>query len=104
VRDAQAAKVKILLQFREHGHMTYDLDCEGLPLTVRVFPTDDGGWRIEARSTEAADAVVIHGAGESRGDALTAVLLAWNAAAITSGVGRVDGDGLATAMRAVRAV
>lgn len=98
--------VKIVQQFRERTNMTYDLDCSGLPLTLRVFPTDPEGtqWRIEARSTDAVDAVVITGAGVTRRDALTEVVRVWNEREATSTVRPLDGEALMTAMRDVRAV
>ena len=100
------ATVKIVQQFRERANMTYDLDCSGMPLTLRIFPTDEERWRIEASSAQAADAVAISAVGASRRDALGAVLRAWNErAASSSSCGRpIDGEGLLLAMSDVKAI
>src|ERR1041385_6075397 len=42
---------RITVQFREPANMTYELDCGGVALVVRVFfQTDDGKWRISVQS------------------------------------------------------
>lgn len=96
--------VKIVQQFRERSNMTYDLDCSGVPLTLRIFPTEPDGapWRIEARSTDAAGAVVITGSAATRRDALAEVVRAWNAD--NAAARPLDGEALLSAMRDVRAV
>jgi hypothetical protein len=101
--EKAAPTVKIVLQFRERANMTYDLDCAGMPLTIRVFPIDDETWRIEARSTDAASAVVISASAATRRDALGAVLGQWNERA-SSGGAPIDADGLLRAMSDVRAI
>lgn len=99
-----APKVKVVQQFRERINTTYELDCDGVPLTVRVFPIERDRWRVEARSSEAGDAVVISGLGATRLEALGEVVRAWNESAATSRAVALDGAGLSTALRDVKAV
>jgi RNA recognition motif-containing protein len=94
--------VTIKQQFRERGHMTYDLDCAGVPLTLRIFPEGEGDeWRIEARSTEAEDAVVLSSSGTVRRTVLQELVRTWNA---RPGVSPLDGVALLEAMTEVRAI
>ncbi len=51
---------KIVSQFRESNNMTYELDCQGQPLIVRIFHLADG-FRIEVRTSNDADAAVAVG-------------------------------------------
>ncbi len=95
--------VKIVQQFREKGNMTYDLDCLGLPLTLRVYSVEDQ-WRIDARAKDEADSLHATGSGATRKDALTEVVRAWNEAATASGGRTLDGPGLFDAMSGVKAV
>jgi hypothetical protein len=97
------AKVKIVLQFREHANMTYDLDCEGVPLTLRVFSAEEQ-WRIEARSKDAGDATIANGFGATRSAALTDVVRAWNEEARVRRSHTLDGAALADALREVKAI
>lgn len=44
---------RITQQFRERHNMTYELDCDGIALVLRMFPPDDVTtfeWRVEART------------------------------------------------------
>lgn len=95
--------VRIVQQFRERANMTYDLDCAGMPLTIRMFPIEADSWRVEARSTDAADAVVIVASAATRRDALGAVLRQWNERACSS-LGSIDADALLRALSDVRAI
>lgn len=95
-----APAVKVVQQFRERGNMTYELDCAGRPLTVRIFPADDERWRVEARAKDTAEADVKSASGASRREAVETVIRDWNGSA---GVA-VDTDALLRAMAEVRAI
>ena len=43
-------RVRITSQFRERHNMTYELDCMGVTLAIKVFPVDhtEAEWRMEA--------------------------------------------------------
>ncbi len=103
--DRSRSAVRILQQFRERENMAYDLDCAGMPVTVRIFPIDDGRWRIEASSADAAVGVAVSAAGATRRDALGEVARAWNECVVSSGRGRpIDAECLLRAMADVRAI
>ncbi len=98
------SKVKIAQQFRERTNMTYELDCAGAPLIVRVFPTDDDRWRIEARTSDRDDATVITGAAATRREALADVARGWREHTASMALPVLDWDAVTTAMSDVRAV
>lgn len=102
--STRAPSVKIVQQFRERANMTYDLDCCGTPLTIRMFPIADGTWRVEARSTDAVDAVVVTACGPTRRGALDAVLHEWNERTTAPPVPSIDADALLRAMSDVSAI
>ena len=95
-----APAVKVVQQFRERDNMTYDLDCAGLPLTVRIFPIEGDQWRVEARSKDAADAVVKIASAATRREAVDAAVRDWNTSVVTD----VDTDALLRAMSDVKAI
>lgn len=99
--------VRITQQFREAHNMTYELECSGAQLIVRVFPL--GGeapteWRVEARASRAADAAVASATGPSRAVALERVAESWRDNATTRDAGTFDWNAVAQAMTAVRAL
>lgn len=100
--ESTTPKVRIVQQFRERSNMTYDLDCAGMPLTIRVFAFEADRWRVEARSTDAADAVVVSASAATRSDAVHAVMRQWNERGSSST--SIDTDGVLRAMSDVRAV
>jgi hypothetical protein len=102
-------KVRIALQFRERHNMAYDLDCAGVPLILRVFPSEGETqeaeeWRVEARATEAADAIVVTATAATRVLALCDVARRWRDTAASFGLPAIDWDGVARVMSAVNAV
>lgn len=101
-------RTKITLQFRERAGMAYDLDCAGTPLTLRVFESEQAragaGWRIEARTTDAIDAVVASATAATRAEALRDVAVWWRSESASRGLPSVDWEAVAQAMSAVRAL
>lgn len=98
------SKVKIAQQFRERNNMTYELDCAGAPLIVRIFPTDDDRWRIEARTSDGDGALVVSAAAATRREALADVARGWTEQAAAMTLPSLDWDAVTTAMSTVRAV
>jgi hypothetical protein len=96
--------VMIAQQFRERNNMTYDLSCRGTPLILRVFASEDDRWRVEARATEAPDALIARGYGATRCEALGEALREYNADATGLPKPAVDADAVIEAMRSIRAV
>lgn len=84
--------------------MTYELDCAGVHLIVRVFAGEGEGWRLEARTSDREDASVVSGAAPSRREALAEVAAAWRGRADAVDLPEVDWDAVATALGEVRAI
>jgi hypothetical protein len=103
--EAKSA-VRITQQFREAQNMTYEFDCAGATLIVRVFPLSDDGseWRIDARASNAADAVVATATAPSRAVALERVAQWWREHAAARALGAFDWEAIARAMASVRAL
>lgn len=99
-------ETRITQQFRERHNMTYELDCAGAPLIVRVFPLDGvpSTWRVEARTTNASDATVAVGTASSPALALERVAEWWRQNAASRALATFDWTAIADAMTAVRAV
>lgn len=96
--------VIVLQQFRERTNMAYDLDCQGLPLVIRMFPQDNERWRIEARANDAADASVVTASAPTRAAALAEIIRAWNEQATTTDGRSLDGAALTRALQNIRAI
>ncbi|CAN5662520.1 hypothetical protein BH09MYX1_BH09MYX1_58330 [soil metagenome] len=108
VKPVEVPKVRIKGQFRERASMSYDLDCSGTSITLRIFPplTPESAeeWRIEARTSAAEDAVVATATRPTRTEAFDAVAKWWVAEADTHNLPLVDWDAIAKTMVAVRAL
>jgi RNA recognition motif-containing protein len=98
-RNARAAV--ITSQFREAHNMTYEVDCSGTTLCVRVFPIDQEAeaWRLEVSVRGSADRVS-SGVCPTRALALQEIVHAWNPETSSP----VDWPAVIEAMAAVRAV
>lgn len=99
-------EVKIVLQFREKTCLAYDLDCAGVPLTLRVG-MDGDTYRVEARSApggEGHDPVIGVGGGTTRREALADAMRAWNVASAANAGRVIDGEAVARAMVGIRAI
>lgn len=99
-------RVHITQQFRERGAIAYDFDCEGARLTVRVFetPADRDAWRVEARTSDAADSAVVAACGATRAAAFGELTRSWLETATTRGLPAFDWAAIGRAMTAVRAL
>ena len=85
-RRAEAARERTILaitqQYRERTNMTYELGCTGQTFVLRVFfPVGDSpdSWRIDARPSDAGEAIVVTATTKSRETSLTSVAEAWDA-------------------------
>jgi hypothetical protein len=94
---------KIASQFREASNMAYELDCQGQPLIVRIFELPDG-WRIEARTSNDAEAVVAEGTGASRSAAFELCAAQWREKASARLLASFDWPAVSEALRGVRAI
>ena len=103
-KKREEKRARITSQFREAHNMTYELDCAGSPLILRMFPLPGdppSEWRVEARTTNAEDAVVGTATAPSRAQALELVAEWWRA---NPALPTYDWAAIAQAMTAVRAI
>ena len=88
--------------------MTYELDCAGVALIVRVFPLEArppaDEWRIEARLSNADDAVVAVASAPTRALALERVAAWWRENSAQKALANIDWTAVAQAMTTVRAI
>jgi hypothetical protein len=88
--------------------MTYELDCSGIPLIVRIFfPLGDGPpleWHVEARTSDAPGAAVATATAASRSLALRSIAQWWQDNRESQGLSTLDWEGVERAMAEVRAL
>jgi hypothetical protein len=104
---APGKAITITQQYRERHNMTYELDCAGEALVLRVFFPPEAGpveWRIEARGKGAGEPVVVDRAAATRELAFQAVCGAWPTASLPTTSGSYDWDGVTQVLRSVRAL
>jgi len=98
--------VRITSQFRESRNMTYELECSGVSLVLRVFypiPDSPNEWRIEARAGQVQDGGVATASARSRRLALDGIAGCWDAS-VPKAVAGVDWKAVNEALTAVRAL
>jgi len=93
--------VVVTQQYRDRHALTYELSCAGTLLTLRfVFPIDDAhDWQVEARMTPGGS--VLTASAMTREKAFRALADSYNTAGSQA---ELDWEGVATALRAVRAL
>jgi hypothetical protein len=93
-------RMRITSQFRERMNMAYELEGEGLKLSIRIWPNeaDQNSWRIEAKPKGAEKGAM--GEGKTRAQALEAASEVWRAENLPA----VDWRALTEALVTVRAV
>ena len=99
--------IVITQQYRERHNMTYELDCAGEALVLRVFfPPETGPaeWRIEARGKGAGDAIVVDRVAATRELAFQAICGAWPTASAPTSKACYDWEGVTQVLRSVRAL
>ncbi|HYO95522.1 MAG TPA: hypothetical protein VER33_13465 [Polyangiaceae bacterium] len=98
----------ITQQFRAGRARVYDFKWAASTLTVRVFPreneADPGDWRIEARTTDSPEALVVAEWATTRTLALQQVGKSWDSKTGTHGLPAFDWDAVTRALVAVRAL
>jgi len=101
---AEKPAVKITSQFRERNNMTYELDCRGVALSIKVFPVDrsEQAWRLEASAkTENSDVAPLTAESRTRALALEEIARAWQE---STSAQPIDWVAVTEAMVAVRAI
>jgi hypothetical protein len=103
-KDAEPkVTTRIKQQYRERYNMTYELDCDGAPLVIRMFPPDDvkaSEWRIEARAGAPGDEACAMGSGATAKHALDQIRQSSPSGALA----HIDWDAVVRALHAVRAL
>lgn len=100
-RDA----LRITLQHRDRRGMVYDLKSAADRLSVTILEKEMGSdWSVEARSSNAADALVVRAHAGTRRDALARVAEEWAQHARSNRVPTFDWTAVAVALDAVRAL
>lgn len=89
-------------QYRGPGNMTYELDCSGTTLVIRLFfPNEASEWRIVVQPSRDADAPSIAAVAASRAEAFRSVVTACREG---TDFARVDWDAVEKSMLKVRAL
>jgi len=105
--EAVRRKISIVQQYRERANMTYELNCAGQPLILRIFfpPSDEpAAWRIDARTKDSEQPALVTAVAKSREAAFSEVAAAWEAASVSGGTPKIDWAAIKTAMSSVRAI
>lgn len=96
---------RITLQFRELANMTYELDCAGVAIVIRVFfPGATAQWRVVAQAGREPDAPSTAASATSRLEAFRSVARACRESAGFPGCGLLDWEALEKTMTKVRAL
>lgn len=104
-KTKEPVSVRVTQQFRERNNMTYELDCSGVPLVLRIFfPVETNGvdeWRIDAHTGRPLQGLAATARARSRAEALQIIARDWHH---SSTVSNLDWAGIARAMSEVRAI
>lgn len=101
---AEKAAARITSQFRERQNMTYELECNGATLVLRMFPDEtESAWRVEARSSNLEDASVATASAPTREAAVRALAKSC-VDARTPGLYAIDWEAVIRALSTVAAL
>jgi hypothetical protein len=105
-KDDKKHGVRITGQFRSRGSMVYDFICDSTRITISVSSSneEESQWNAEAVAKQVPDALSMHGAGPSRGEAITALAESWASKNGVAGVPWLDWAAIREALSAVRAI
>ncbi len=97
--------VRITSQYREPANMTYELDCSGVMLVVRVsFPSTKNQWRIVVQTSRETDGANVAAVAPSRIEAFRSVVRTCCEGDGFGDLGRLDWRAVEKAMLDVRAL
>lgn len=104
-RAKRAERARITSQFRERTNMTYELDCDGVSLIIKMFPEDarEQSWRVEA-STKGGGAVMEGAVVAASGPTRAAALEELSRSSQAGGLLALDWPAILEALSAVRAI
>jgi hypothetical protein len=85
--------------------MVYDLKAATDHLSLTILEREENNdWKVEARSSNAADALVVYAHAQTRRDAIARVADEWTQHARSNRVPFFDWAAVVTALEAVRAL
>jgi RNA recognition motif-containing protein len=100
-----APAVRITSQYREAANMTYELDCSGVVLVIRVsFPSASNEWRIVVQKSRETDGAGVAAVAASRIEAFRSVVRACCEGDSAGDLGCLDWRAVEKAMLDVRAL
>jgi RNA recognition motif-containing protein len=105
-KEEPETSARITQQYRERASMTYELACQGVRLTVRMFfpeALSPSNWRVEV-STNGVSASAAQASHTSRELALRAAADAWRALPRDAATLELDWPAIEAALKSVRAV
>lgn len=103
--DDDRPGARITQQYRERANLTYELDCSGATLVIRMcFPSTTGQWRIVVHASRDADTPSTAAVAASRMEAFRSVVRACREGVGVAGLERVDWDAVEQVMVKVRAL
>lgn len=94
-------KAKLCQQFRAADHMTYELDCEGTSIILRMFPVQTS-WRIELSALDVP--VLTEATSTSRQLALQSIAAWWEEQRSARLFTQIDWPAVMTSLSIVRAI
>ncbi len=100
--------MRVMTQYRARRTMVYELEFNGVVFDVHVTPRDSdecpGDWRVEVRTSHAADATSLTQWGSTRAEALQSVAREWVLQTHARGLPRCDWEAVTQVLTAVMAI
>jgi hypothetical protein len=108
-KEDKATKVRITDQFRDKTGMVYELNCQGVKMSISMMSSNrdaerDAEWQAEATAKVLPAPIVARGSGPSRDEAFRVLRDAWGAHRDANTCPMLDWEGIREALTAVRAL
>jgi len=102
----QVERVRITNQFRDRRGMVYELKCDGISVTISVWPSveDETAWSAEVIAKLLPPPPAVCGMGASREAAVRALGDAWAGSRPAGGLPHLDWEAIRAALSIVRAI
>ena len=102
---SSSSPARITVQFRQPENMTYELDCAGVSMVLRVFFQNAAGqWRIAAQGSREADAPITMATAPVRTAALREIARACREGTGVAALRGLDWEAVEQALTNVRAL
>ena len=104
-KDPKKAAARITNQFYGKLGMVYELNCDGVALSISMIATkQETEWEAEATAKVLPDPVVAKGVGRSRAEAFSVLRDAWCSQPTGVPFPRLEWEAIRTALASVRAI